>query len=360
MALPDSKTLKSLVEFRHRAKKLGGGGVRGGLGGAARTCRFCGSTAITCLTAAGNVCANSECQQHAQNACLKMLPCGHRCHGIRDEDPCLPCLYGCAPTKVSQDADDMCMICFTEALSATPTIQISCGHMFHLHCCRNVLENRWVGPRITFGFFLCPLCKSEMNHPILEGQLSPIRSLYEDVRRKALVRLEYEGHQEAEAITAPGRRFHQDPSAYAMERYAYYVCFKCNKAYYSGEARCAGGAAGGAGDALDPAELICGGCSDVARVQKCPKHNTDFLEYKCRYCCLVAIFFCFGNTHFCNACHDDVQRVTNMAKSELPHRPAGPKCTQLEGDECPLHVQHPPTGEEFALGCGVCSNVQTF
>ncbi len=36
-------------------------------------------------------------------------------------------------------------------------------------------------------------------------------------------------------------------------------------------------------------------------------------------------------------------------------------CTgkKLEG-ECPLRVKHPPTGEEYALGCGVCRNTQTF
>jgi E3 ubiquitin-protein ligase MYCBP2 len=39
---------------------------------------------------------------------------------------------------------------------------------------------------------------------------------------------------------------------------------------------------------------------------------------------------------------------------------AGPVFKQLEGSECPLHVVHPPTGEEFALGCGVCRNAQTF
>ncbi len=37
--------------------------------------------------------------------------------------------------------------------------QLVCGHVFHLHCCRNILDKRWVGPRITFGFSLCPICK---------------------------------------------------------------------------------------------------------------------------------------------------------------------------------------------------------
>lgn len=93
------------------------------------------------------------------------------------------------------------------------------------------------------------------------------------------------------------------------------------QAYYGGEARC--DVEAGLGDEYDPRELVCGACSDVSRAQMCPKHGTDFLEYKCRYCCSVAVFFCFGTTHFCNACHDDFQRVTNIPKAELPHCPAG-------------------------------------
>ena len=59
------------------------------------------------------------------------------------------------------------------------------------------------------------------------------------------------------------------------------------KAYFGGEARCdleAGGA-----DTYNPEELVCGGCSDVSQAQMCPKHGTDYLEYKCRYCCSVAV-----------------------------------------------------------------------
>ena len=63
-----------------------------------------------------------------------------------------------------------------------------------------------------------------------------------------------------------------------MDRYAYYVCFKCGKAYFGGEARCDLDA--GAGDAFNPEELVCGGCSDVSQAQMCPKHGTDYLEYK--------------------------------------------------------------------------------
>ncbi|XP_011315230.1 E3 ubiquitin-protein ligase MYCBP2 isoform X2 [Fopius arisanus] len=352
LALADSRTLKALIEFRDGAPRKSVGATSG-------VCRFCGTTGNTGLLAIGNICSDHECQEHAKNACSKIHTCGHICGGVRSEKNCLPCLHRCQSdsTQLKQDADDMCMICFTEALSCAPAIQLQCGHVFHIHCCRNVLMKRWVGPRITFGFSLCPICKVSMEHPTLTEHLTSIKELYTDVRRKALMRLEYEGLHKAEAVIAPGGRYYQNPTAYAMDRYAYYVCYKCQKAYYGGEARCD---AQLGGESFDPTELVCGGCSDVARAQMCPKHGADFLEYKCRYCCSTAVFFCFGTTHFCNPCHDDFQRVTNIPKSELPSCPAGPKAKQLEGDECPLHVKHPPTGEEFALGCGICRNAHTF
>ncbi|KAF9800374.1 hypothetical protein SFRURICE_015884 [Spodoptera frugiperda] len=235
------------------------------------------------------------------------------------------------------------------------TSLLKCGHVFHLHCCRKVLANKWIGPRITFSFSQCPICKEDMNHWTLEELLAPIRQLYDEVKRKALMRLEYEG------CALPGQakgKVLPDPATYAMERYAYYVCHKCGKAYFGGLARCEAETSGW----WEPNELVCGACSDVAGARTCPKHGADFLEYKCRYCCSVAVFFCFGTSHFCNACHDDFQRVTSIPKHLLPQCPAGPKGEQLPGssDECPLHVQHPPTGEEFALGCGVCRHAQGF
>ncbi|XP_038000800.1 E3 ubiquitin-protein ligase MYCBP2 isoform X14 [Motacilla alba alba] len=352
MALADSKTMKAMVEFREQTGKP--------TTSSSEACRFCGCRSGTELSAVGSVCSDTDCQEYAKIACSKTHPCGHPCGGVKNEEHCLPCLHGCDKnaTTLKQDADDMCMICFTEALSAAPAIQLDCSHVFHLQCCQRVLENRWLGPRITFGFMSCPICKNKINHAVLKDLLDPIKELYEDVRRKALMRLEYEGLHKSEAITTPGVRFYNDPAGYAMNRYAYYVCYKCKKAYFGGEARC--DAEAGQGDDYDPRELICGACSDVSRAQMCPKHGTDFLEYKCRYCCSVAVFFCFGTTHFCNACHDDFQRMTSIPKEELPHCPAGPKGKQLEGTECPLHVVHPPTGEEFALGCGVCRNAHTF
>ncbi|CAG7827587.1 unnamed protein product [Allacma fusca] len=357
MALADSSTLKALVEFRNEIPKTFTDSV------AAVTtvgrCRFCSKVGNTGPLALGNVCGEPECQEYSRTACERILDCGHICGGVRNEMKCLPCLQGCSDklgTVLKQDSDDMCMICFTDALAFAPAIQLSCGHVFHYHCVRCVLERRWAGPRITFAFSYCPICKADICHTLLEDVLNPIHELFLDVQRKSLMRLEYEGLNNIEAITMPGGRYYNNPAGFAMDRYAYYVCFKCNKAYFGGEARC---------DLempleFDSSELVCGGCSDVSQAQLCPRHGTDFLEYKCRYCCSVAVFFCFGTTHFCNGCHDDFQRITAMPKNQLPNCPAGPRATQLEGEECPLHIFHPPTGEEFALGCGICRNAHTF
>merc|ERR1712180_434861 len=107
----------------------------------------------------------------------------------------------------------MCMICFTESLSPIPSILLACGHVFHLHCCRAGLASRWTGPRIGFGFTNCPICKVRMSHPALSDQLDPILTLYEDVKKKALMRLEYEGLSKCEAVSVEGARCDLDAGA---------------------------------------------------------------------------------------------------------------------------------------------------
>ena len=31
--------------------------------------------------------------------------------------------------------------------------------------------------------------------------------------------------------------------------------------------------------------------------QNCPSHGTEYIAFKCRYCCSLAVYFCFGSTH---------------------------------------------------------------
>jgi len=111
------------------------------LGTGGGQCRFCGSTNDTGLLAIGTVCAEKDCQERAKVVCTKTLPCSHPCNGVQGEDECLPCLHGCKTKQegdkdevksklqeLKQDADDMCMICYTENLSCAPCIQVSVTH----------------------------------------------------------------------------------------------------------------------------------------------------------------------------------------------------------------------------------------
>ncbi|CAD5232657.1 unnamed protein product [Bursaphelenchus xylophilus] len=319
-------------------------------------CRFCQNPLKPDETKTG-VCGYNECQDMLKDACMKILPCGHWCPGISGEKECLPC-FTCPSSDSKQDSDDLCVICFTDRLGGAPCVKLSCGHSFHYQCVKTILEKRWHGPRILFRFMQCPLCKSNIDHPALQPLMQPLLALYEDVKKKALLRLEYDGLLKVSAVTSEQSEFFNDPTGYALHRYVYVLCSKCNKAYFGGESRCQ--------QALDsssykPEELVCGGCSDISGAPVCGRHGTEFLEYKCRFCCSVAVYFCFGNSHFCSICHSDFQRLIATPTNLLPQCPVGPRATQLENqDGCPLRVKHPPTGEEFSLGCGICRNLTTF
>ena len=52
------------------------------------------------------------------------------------------------------------------------------------------------------------------------------------------MRLEYEGLASSEAVKSKTSRFYEDPTGFALDRYAYYVCSKCKRAYFGGEANC--------------------------------------------------------------------------------------------------------------------------
>jgi len=57
-----------------------------------------------------------------------------------------------------------------------------------------------------------------VEHPSLKAQLDPIKVLYDDVKTKSLIRLQYAGLSKIE-----------DPVGFAMDKYAYYACSKCEK-----------------------------------------------------------------------------------------------------------------------------------
>ncbi len=129
-------------------------------------------------------CIAEDCVELAKNLCTKTLDCGHACNGVRDEDPCLPCLKGCAKGTIFMDSDDLCPICFTSSLSEEPCIVLDCRHVFHFRCISRLMGMGWSGPRITFGYCRCPTCSTSLitvTHPRLAPIIAPVRQLYEEV-----------------------------------------------------------------------------------------------------------------------------------------------------------------------------------
>jgi hypothetical protein len=132
----------------------------------------------------------------------------------------------------------------------------------------------------------CPadVLQQVIAHPTLKAITDPLLELRTVLRGKALMRLKYEGKDKAPELSNPDSRWYNDPEGYAEDLFAYYMCFKCKKPYYGGERVC-----GEAGGAFDPTELVCGGCSPWSGDIDCPKHGKDFIEFKCRFCCSVAV-----------------------------------------------------------------------
>jgi hypothetical protein len=83
----------------------------------------------------------------------------------------------------------------------------------------------------------------------------------------------------------------------------------------------------------------------------------NFSEFKCRFCCALATFFCGGKAHFCTPCHDIAGQKVDF--SEWATKWEGVvECPGFEN--CPLGVPHGMNGEEFSLGCAMCRAEQNM
>jgi len=307
--------------------------------GQSKHCRFCGEV----VHGAASVCGSDECREKEKKACTAILRCGHHCCGIKGERTHLPCLAEDCPDADKaaslpggQAGDEFCAICYVEDIRSAPCIRLDCGHIMHYDCVVQKIRARWPASRITFGFLECPLCKQLMHHKSIEAELAPCLAIKKDVEEKALRRLRELGLMNSDDIVKPGGPYYQKPLEYAMHRFSYFMCYKCKKPYYGGERVCEGDQV----REYDPKELLCAGCCEFSAQTSCPIHGNDYIEWKCRFCCNVAVYFCWGTTHFCEMCHRKPSEMVHTPRDKLP------KCT--------CKIKHPPNGEEFLLGCALC------
>ena len=321
-------------------------------------CRYCGNPATNEEL---RICAAAECVTKAERSCVITKPCGHLCHGSRGEKHCCPCLHsGCGQQSPIPEEDDVCGICYVDCLREAPCLQLDCGHIFHTHCLEDKLHKKWPTARVTFKFLECPLCCVPMSHPLLTSLVTPIMRFRDMLESRYLERLRIERllppsfpqlHNPFAGPAPPGgavavvgappnpiadasSKYFNNPLLFARENLTYYQCHMCTRPYFGGLKSCIDV------DRPDPnrEELICGGCS--AGSVTCEKHGHSAIEFKCKYCCNIAVWFCWGTTHFCELCHSPPRKTV---RAECP------------GEElCPLKAKHLPNGKECAIGCVIC------
>ena len=105
----------------------------------------------------------------------------------------------------------------------------SCNYIVHIYYMSVFVTVILVLFCRSYFLFYQLLQNVRISHPSLKDVVDPVVELYEDVQRKALLRLEYENLTKCEAITSSTSKYYQKPAEYAMNRYAYYVCYKCGK-----------------------------------------------------------------------------------------------------------------------------------
>jgi hypothetical protein len=305
----------------------------------------------------GDICNKPECCDLAKNASQIVLPCGHPNCGVGDE--MLPCLFEGCDSFGAVDGQDYCNICFVEGLIQAPCIQLRCGHIFHFHCLKKRLELRWNTPRMLFDFCLCPLCKAWIEvdpRNQLFPMLAKYKETFEKIKDMCIKRLKLEDRMKDEKLVNPSSLYYNKPLDYAIKIYSYYECFKCKSPYFGGLKDCMRGLEDEKNDGWKPEELVCAKCSDQGGgINECKTHGKDFIEFKCRFCCSVSQWFCWGNTHFCEPCHKKQCNGTylnKLSKDKLPQCPGK--------ENCPLGVEHPPTGDEYSLGCAICRNLMSI
>lgn len=84
----------------------------------------------------------------------------------------------------------------------------------------------------------CPLCNKEIQHPKLKRLMKSSVRLKKEVSKQALERLRVEGLDKDERIKDRNSKYYKNPQLFALDRLAFYICFKCKQPYFGGMRRC--------------------------------------------------------------------------------------------------------------------------
>jgi E3 ubiquitin-protein ligase MYCBP2 len=320
-------------------------------------CRYCGEglehEVNTRENPMSDICAiNDACLEKSILACAYLLPCGHRCGGIKNEPAHPECLdENCKVVKQRNLRNLDCLFCCAP-LNTSPSLGSACGHFFHDLCLNECLSKGWHTKRITFNFLDCPGCRKEFKLMVSCGTKEKLTSRLDyklRVVNMATKKLKFEGKENDQPMKDKDSKYYNNPTLYAINTYAIYPCFKCSKPFIGGKVSCEREQDLNDqhnGEAFKPEDYICPDCSGIAA---CRFHGRENMIHKCKFCCLPSVWFCFGNTHFCDDCHG--KQVGNRQYAVTPY--LWKKCMGV-GQCRDCAVDHPPPGNEFSLGCLNC------
>eukprot|EP00475_Leptophrys_vorax_P003598 TRINITY_DN12116_c0_g1_i1.p1 TRINITY_DN12116_c0_g1~~TRINITY_DN12116_c0_g1_i1.p1 ORF type:complete len:305 (-),score=60.09 TRINITY_DN12116_c0_g1_i1:43-957(-) len=246
----------------------------------------------------------------------------------------LKALMGSAMFRTAEDLKKQdCALC----LDSGCDLELRCSHVFHRDCIANQLTAGWTGPRISFNFMRCAVCRSsialqkhdvdKLNVPALDAIKNKI---VEHVTLAKTIR------KLAEAALAENK----EVEASDVSRMVFYPCFKCKTPYYAGQLDCA------AEMNLQAENLLCKRCmTEYERSQEpgkpggpCSVHGYKFALFKCGFCCNPATWQCGSREFYCAACHDGIG-------TKLP----------CAGPDCYIKIPHSEGGGGvLVLECGAC------
>jgi hypothetical protein len=120
-------------------------------------------------------------------------------------------------------------------------------------------------------------------------EITESTKIEDDVKKKAFERGKFEGLDKDEKMKDPNYVYFGKLQEFAVFKCAYYQCYKCKSPYFGGMKDCLRAQIDAdANKEFKPEELVCSKCSAVSigsGIVNCAKHGTDYIEFKCKFCC---------------------------------------------------------------------------
>ena len=144
--------------------------------------------------------------------------------------------------------------------------------------------------------------------PGLTAQLLEHLKFKQQIMKQSVKMAKKDGkHLEGRVVTE-GDYYFGKLAAFAVHAYTFFECFECGKNYFGGAQDCL--EAMQQEDNIKREDLLCDKCRRKKSLnwgeKECEDHGNEFIDYKCMYCCSVAVFFCCGGRYtFCTPCHND-------------------------------------------------------